>query len=180
MSMRLKDKIKYWVTIFVVAIWGVGRGLETILSHIPLTRLNMSRYQAIWTHIKPNSMTFNKYKSWNSCIWTSRFPENWSLFVGKSFFPKLCTSGNYVKRYRQNMLGPNFEKHLSFQIEDLWVLDPWSWFNLRFWYEDLGTKILVPRSLGNLSQMPAAEELNLWKILNLVWNGSIWLAMSSY
>ena len=36
-------------------------------------------------------------------------------------------------------------------------------------------------SIVNLSQMPAIwSELNSWKSWNLVWNGSIWLGMSSY
>ena len=41
----------------------------------------------------------------------SRFPENWSLFVGRPFFRKLFASKNDAERYRRNILGPNFQKH---------------------------------------------------------------------
>ena len=77
----------------------------------------------------------------------SWFPENRSLFVGGPFFRKLCASENDAERYRRNILGPNFQKHLLFQCSDLWVLGPWSRvLNLRSWYQDLGTKIFVPGS----------------------------------
>ena len=70
----------------------------------------------------------------------SRFLENRSLFVGRPFFRKLCASKNDAERYRRNILGPNFQKHPLFQFKGLWFL------NLRSWYQDLGTRILVPGS----------------------------------
>ena len=68
-------------------------------------------------------------KRLSSCIWTSRFPETWSLFVGKAFFRKLCASKNDAEPYRRNILGPNFQKHPLFQFKgprflealNLWV-----------------------------------------------------------
>ena len=39
-----------------------------------------------------------------------------------------------------SIYGPNFQKHPLFQFTGLWFL------NLRSWYQDPGTKILVPRS----------------------------------
>ena len=42
---------------------------------------------------------------------------NRSLFVGKAFFRKLFASKNDAERYRRNILGPNFQKHLLFHFE---------------------------------------------------------------
>ena len=94
----------------------------------------------------------------------SRFPKNRSLFVGRPFFRKLFASKNDVERYRRNILGPNFQKHILFLFKDLRVLAtkillpgpvvPRSWYQdpgtrilvPGFWDQDPGTKILVPRS----------------------------------
>ena len=40
--------------------------------------------------------------------------------IGNIFwFQKLCASTNNAERYRQNILGPNFKKHLLFQFKVL-------------------------------------------------------------
>merc|ERR1711965_681807 len=36
-----------------IALFWVRRGLKMIVSHRPLTSLNMSPYRAIWTHFRP-------------------------------------------------------------------------------------------------------------------------------
>ena len=41
-------------------VLGVGKGLETILSHMAFTCLNKSASRAIWTHFKSNSVMFVK------------------------------------------------------------------------------------------------------------------------
>ena len=43
-----------------MAFLGVKGVLEMILSHRAPSSLNMSPYRAIWTHFRPNSMTFTK------------------------------------------------------------------------------------------------------------------------
>ena len=65
-----------WILGHSMALFGVRRGFKMLLSHIPLTSLNMSSYQAIWTHFRPNfifvcrrnlrSWSKNPRSSWNA------------------------------------------------------------------------------------------------------------------
>ena len=129
-----------------MALFGVRRGFKMILCHRAPSSVNMSSYRAIWTHFRSNSIIFgqNNPRSiyLNFKIPKSGNPENRSLVVGRQFFRKLCASRNDAEPYRRNILGLNFQKHPLFQFTGLWFL------NLRSWYQDLGTKILVPRSWG--------------------------------
>ena len=123
---------------------------------------NMSSYWAIWTHFTKKKQRFsNKYISWNSYIWTSRFPENWSLFVGRPFFRKPFASKNYAERYRRNMLGPNFQKHLLFQFQDPWALaSQFSAFEKCIFH--FCTIRLKPVALQVFTAPIFLEALNLW------------------
>ena len=114
-----------------IAHFGVRRGSKMILSHRAPSSLNMSSYRAIWTYFRSNSMIFEQMKIPKSTYLNFQILENRSLFVGRPFFRKLFASKNDAERYRRNILGPNFQKHLFFHFTDLWVL---------------ATRILVPRS----------------------------------
>ena len=125
-----------------------------ILSHMAPSCVNMSSCPAIWTHFRPISMTVEQIKIPTFIYLNFIFPENRSLFVGRPFFRKLFASKNDAEPYRRNLLGPNFQKHLLFHFRDLWFLI------LRSWYQDLGTKILVP---GSWYQDPGtARHGNIW------------------
>ena len=115
---------------------GVRRGLKMILSHREGSV--QAWYELIPGHMNPLQMksqwVLNKYKFRNQYVWNS-FPEDMSLSVEKAFFRKLRTSNNDVERYRWNILGPSFRKHILFQVKDLWVLGPSSWIlNLSYWF----------------------------------------------
>ena len=49
-----------------MALFGARRDFKMILSHIPLTSLNMSSYRAIWTNFRQNFVFFsrNNLRSW--------------------------------------------------------------------------------------------------------------------
>ena len=55
-----------------------------------------------------------------------------------SIFPKVVRLENDAEPYRRNILGPNFQKRPLIEFKGLWFV------NLRSWYQDLSTKILVP------------------------------------
>ena len=57
-----------WIFGYSVALFGVRRGFEMILSHRVPSSLNMSSCRAIWTHFRPNliiliNFIFNNYIS---------------------------------------------------------------------------------------------------------------------
>ena len=142
-----------------------------ILSHRAPSSLNMSSYRAIWTHFRSNPMIFEQIKIPKFIYLNFRFLENRSLFVGRPFFRKLFASKNGAEPYRRNILGPNFQKHPLFHFRDLWFLNLRSWYQdlgtkiwvPRSWYQDLGTKILVPRSGTKILARPGmARHGNIW------------------
>ena len=56
-----------------------NKGFKMILSHIPLTSLNMSSYRAIWTHFRSNSMIFINWILQTIFNWTSKLLAYWML-----------------------------------------------------------------------------------------------------
>ena len=93
-----------------------------ILSHRAPSCFNMSSYRAIWTHFKQCSMIFEQINISKFVYLNFQIPENWSLFVGRLFFRKLFASKNDAERYGRNILGPNFQKHILFQLNCPWAL----------------------------------------------------------
>ena len=88
-----------------------------ILSHMAPSCLNMSSHRAIWTHFKSSSMMFEQIKKPKFIYLNFRFLENRSSFAGKAFFRKLCASKNDAEPYAQDIMRPNFQKHILFQFK---------------------------------------------------------------
>ena len=59
-----------------IALWGVRRILEMIVSHRAPSSFNMSSYRAIWTHFTPNSMIFK-----NLILQTLQMAGIWDGFM---------------------------------------------------------------------------------------------------
>ena len=119
-----------------------------ILSHRAPSSLNMSSYRAIWTHFRPNIIFFTKKSS---------DPEKSKLFL-KCQSPHLAILINICHMWedgcrKANMNEPDlrfFSRRLltCYQPGRSKTLSGGVVMGFTFSLKMIGTKILVPRSLG--------------------------------
>ena len=127
-----------------MALLGVRRGFKMILSHIPLTSLNMSSYRAIWTHFRQNFIFFEQtisYPGPKILIQVQKNTRSWSQNPGSGSI-KLFLLGGFQPPRLEAPQTP-WRGACSPPCPPAYRGAPPLGLSV-----NLGTKILVPRSLG--------------------------------